>query len=389
MEIKEENLKDTQQEKQEKQTETTNQFAPYANLSEEQLKNNNSFLQTANKVVNAALSNLPTAKFLQQEFTQGATNSLYSETINKLFGDFQEVPNGKGIEYELSNGMTVSELDINKFVPDSRNDVDKYSYWTSIELNPEIHQIELMAAPWKYINYFLSGKVDQYINISLEKAKETLALKQEYDAFSLLKTIFSKVYNQASSTKETPTAHLVGTKPYIIDAVKEMKDFIFTMYNHNRQFAINKDFQGYNNLMIGDERFICEVETYNNIKKVATTFLSKEEFLNFTNIDKWVIVPKQICNPSTKIIEDLNIFTDSTGNRVKGAIMILGKSGLKRLMNLKNAFSEYYPKNQTTVHWFATRYTHGILDWTQVAVYNNEALEQDFYLPTEQKSINA
>lgn len=386
MEIKEENLKDTQQEKQTKATTIANQFAPYANLTEEQLKSNQSFLKVANEVVNEALSNLPTAKFLQQEFTQGPTNSLYSETINKLFGDFQEVPNGKGVEYELSNGVTVSELDTNKFVPDSRNDVDKYSYWTSLELPATIHQVELSAAPWKYINYFLSGKVDEYIKLIVERAKESISLKQYYDAFSLLKTIFSKVYNEASSTKEAPTAHLVGTKPYIVDSVKEMKDFIFTMYNHNKQFAINKDFQGYNNLLVGDEVYICDVETYNNIKKVAMTFLSKEEFLNFTNIDKWVLLPKKIFNPTNGNIEDLNIFADNTGNRVKGAVMCLGKSGLKRLMNLSNAFSEFYPKNLTTEHWFNTRYTQGILDWTQVAVYNNEALEQDFYLPTETKA---
>ena len=155
MEIKEENLTDEKQSKRE--TTTNNQFAPYANLTEEQLKTNQSFLKAANEVVNAALSNLPTAKFLQQEFTQGATNSLYTETINKLFGDFQEVPNGKGVEYELSNGVTISELDSNKFVPDSRNDVDNYSYWTSLELPTTIHQVELSAAPWKYINYFLRG----------------------------------------------------------------------------------------------------------------------------------------------------------------------------------------------------------------------------------------
>lgn len=385
MEIKEQNLSDENQSSNE--TKTNNQFAPYANLTEEQLKRNQSFLKAANDVVNEALSNLPTAKFLEQEFEEGASISLYTETINKLFGDFKEVPNGKGVEYELSNGVTISELDINKFIPDSRNDVDNYSYWTSLELPTTPQQVELTAAPWKYINYFLSGKIDEYVNKIVEKAKETISLKQYYDAFSLLKTIFNKVYNEASSTKEAPTAHLVGTKPYILDSVKEMKDFIFKMYNHNKQFAINKDFQGYNNLLIGDEVYICDVETYNNIKKLATSCVStKGDFLTFTNIDKWVLVPKTIFNPKTKKTEELNIFVDNQGNRVKGAVMILAKSGLKRLMNLNNAFSQFYPKNQTTVYWFSTRYTQGILDWTQVAVYNNAALEQDFYLPTEAKA---
>lgn len=384
MEIKEENLKDENQTKTE--TKTNNQFAPYANLTEEQLKNNQSFLKAASDVVNEALSNLPTAKFLQQEFTQGPTNSLYTETINKLFGDFQEVPNGKGVEYELSNGVTISELDINKFVPDSRNDVDKYSYWTSLELPATIHQVELSAAPWKYINYFLSGKVEEYVKLIVERAKESIALKQYYDAFMLLKTIFNKVYNESSSTKEAPTAHLAGTKPYIVDSVKEMKDFIFTMYNHNKQFAINKDFQGYNNLLVGDEVYITNVETYNNMKKVSTTIIATDEFKDFSNIGKWVLLPKKIFNPTTGEVEDLNLFVDNEGNRVKGAVMCIGKSGLKRLMNLRNAFSEYYPKNQTTEYWFNARYTQGILDWTQVAVYNNEALEQDFYLPTETKA---
>lgn len=385
MEIKEENLSDEKQLSNE--TKTNNQFAQYANLTEEQLKRNQSFLKAANDVVNEALSNLPTAKFLEQEFEEGASISLYTETINKLFGDFKEVPNGKGVEYELSNGVTISELDINKFIPDSRNDVDNYSYWTSLELPTTPQQVELTAAPWKYINCFLSGKIDEYVNKIVEKAKETISLKQYYDAFRLLKTIFSKVYNEPSSTKEAPTAHLEGTKPYILDSVKEMKDFIFKMYNHNKQFAINKDFQGYNNLLIGDEVYICDVETYNNIKKLATSCVStKGDFLTFTNIDKWVLVPKTIFNPETKKPEELNIFVDNQGNRVKGAVMILAKSGLKRLMNLNNAFSQFYPKNQTTVYWFSTRYTQGILDWTQVAVYNNAALEQDFYLPTEAKA---
>lgn len=394
MEIKEQNLQDaTQVEKvaQEqpkelsKEEQIAKQFAPYANMSEGELKNNQAFLRAANEVVNEALSNLPTAKFLKQVFEEGATNSLYSEVINKLFGDYESVEAGQGVEYCLTNGMTVGELDENAFVPDRRNDVDNYTYWDSISLPDKINQIMVSASPWKYIKYFLSGKIDPMIQLVVDRARESMDLKQYYDAFALLKTIFAKVYAEASSTKETPSAHLVGTKSYIVDSVKEMKDFVYNMYNHNKQFAINKNFQGYNNLMMGDEVYICEIETYNNIKKVAMTFLAKDEFLRFTDESKWVFVPKTIYNANTGAVEPLNIFVDTVGNRVEGAVMVLGKSGLKRLSNLRNAFSEFYPNNLTTVHWFNARYTQGILGWTQVAVYNNAALEQDFVLPTETK----
>lgn len=392
MEIKETNLKDEQIEKSSatevaseptKEEKIAQQFAPYANMSENELKNNQAFLRAANEVINAELANLPTAKFLKQVYEAGATNSLYNEVVNKLFGGYEMVEAGQGVEYCLTNGMTIGELDVNAFVPDKRNDVDGYTYWDSISLPENIYQVMVSASPWKYISYFLSGKIDEMVRLVVDRARESLELKQYYDAFALLKTIYSKVYALSSSTSEAPTAHLVGSKPYIVDAVKEMKDFIFKMYNHNKQFAINTEFQGYNNLMVGDERYVCEIETYNSIRKAAMTFLAKDEFLSFTDMSKWVIVPKTIFNPSTGKVEELNIFVDENGKRVEGAVMVVAKSGLKRLANLRNAFSEFYPNNLTTVHWFNARYTQGVLSWTQVAVYNNPALEQDFYLPNE------
>lgn len=395
MEITEPNLKDEAQIEKASQElpkektaaeQVAEKFAPFANMSEAELKNNQAYLRAANEVINEALANLPTAKFLKQTFEAGATNSLYSEVVNKLFGEYRPVEAGAGEEFSLNNGMTVGELDENKFQPDARNDVDNYTYWDSITLPDKIYQVKVSASPWKYIKYFLSGKVDEMINLVVDRARESMDLKQYYDSFALLKTIFAKVNAEASSTTAAPSAHLVGTKNYIVDAVKEMKDFVYNMYNHNTQFAINKDFQGYNNLMMGDEVYICEIETYNNIKKVAMTFLAKDEFLKFTDESKWVFVPKTIFNANTGKVEPLNIFVDSEGNRVKGAVMVIGKSGLKRLSNLRNAFSEFYPNNLTTVHWFNARYTQGILGWTQVAVYNNTALEQDFVLPTENKS---
>jgi hypothetical protein len=72
-----------------------------------------------------------------------------------------------------------------------------------------------------YINYFLSGKVDELANIVRNEVNKSIDLKSHYDRIQLIKTIFTTIFAKASSTTAAPTNHLAGTKEYIVDAVKE------------------------------------------------------------------------------------------------------------------------------------------------------------------------
>jgi hypothetical protein len=49
----------------------------------------------------------------------------------------------------------------------------------------------------------------------------SITLKADYDRIGLIKTIFSNTFAKASTTASALTNHLVGTKGYIVDAVKE------------------------------------------------------------------------------------------------------------------------------------------------------------------------
>ena len=379
--------KETTQTQPTEQEKIASQFAKYSNLSETQLKNNASFLKDAAVVFNNALSNLPTKKYLVQKFEKGPSNTLYATFVSRAFSDFEWIGAGQGAEYCLSQGNTISTLDPTKFVPDTRNDVDGYTYWDSITIGTEIKQVQLSASPWKYIEYFLSGKVDEYVKIVLEEASKTIKLAQDYECINVLKNIFATTYAKASSTAGALTNHLVGTADNLIEGLAELRNFLFGMYNHNKQFALDStNFTGYNNMNEGEDVYIVDNETYSALQKVASTFLAKNSLFDFANSDKWIVVPKTIYNPSTKQVEEINFFDDGEGNRVKGAILVVQKSALRRLINLENGYAEFYPNNLTTQHWFNARWITGALKWGQVAVYNNENLEAPFELPVITKT---
>ncbi len=368
-----------------KRAEWKARFSKYADLKPNKIRDNMQLRAEMSSALKEALGELPSAKYLVQKSEGAVSNTIYDELISKIFSEQEEVPAGSGAEYCLVNGMVVNALDPSKFIPDSRNDIENYMYWDSIAIPTAVNQAELTIATWMYFQYFLSGKVDEVANIVREEVQRSIKLKAQYDLLQIPKQIFQTVYAKASSTSAAPTNHLSGTKTYIVDAVKEWLDFIFPMLSHNKQFAYNASFTGYNNAVEADLVHICNHETYNNIIKVATTFLAKEQFETFSKVNKFVVLPPTIFNSTAGVgdIEKLNILSDTTGNRVQGAILTLDRRGLKRLYNLESTYSEFFPKNLTDVVWANYRYAQGCLKWAQVAVYNNPALEQDFFLPTQ------
>jgi hypothetical protein len=93
-----------------------------------------------------AVGELPTAKYLVQKSEGAISNEIYRQLIDAVYSAEEEIPSGQGAEYFLMNGMTVNALDENKFIPDSRNDIDNYLYVDAIEIPGEIKQDELTIA---------------------------------------------------------------------------------------------------------------------------------------------------------------------------------------------------------------------------------------------------
>lgn len=392
MEIKEKNLQEDKPTSTAEQPKTATELKresfkkTFAKFNKNNIEGNDDFLRKASQAINDVIHDdaLPTKKYLEQVFERGASDSLYEKTINAIFSPYDNVPYGQGVEYELTNGMTVGDLDYSKFIPEDRNDPENYTYWTWADINPAIKQVKITLSPVKYYEYFLSGKVDEYVNLVADRARASMFLEQYKTGFNLIKDMSDKVLsNQACSPDNITTNHIKGKADYLLDALKELRNVIFEMKNHNKTFAYDATkFTGYNNLLEDDWRLVTTNEVFNTLKANALTFLNKNNDLEmFADLEKWVVLPKKMFDTSTGQLNNFNFF----GGK-KGVIFIVSKSGLKRLTNLSNTFSEFYPNNLTTVQWFNWRYGVKALPWTQCAIYENEALEQGFYIPTAGKA---
>lgn len=370
---------------------TVSKYAKFAGKTKSQLAGNQTFNVMAMADMIEAGGELPTKKYLEQKSEGVVSNDVYVKFVDSVYSPEEEIPVGEGAEYMLYNNQTTNLLDENAFVPADRNDIENYLYVDSIDIPTDIKQVKITVALWKYFQYFLSGKVEVVAQMAKEATDASLKLKANFDRIALIKNIFRSVYADASSTEAAPTRHLVGDKnKNIVDAVKEWLDFIYGAYSHNKQFAYKgegKTFGGYNLASEQDFVHIVNYQTYNNIIKVATTFLAKDEFIKFSKVNNFVVLPKTIFNPTKDAgtIDSLESVLSATDNvRVKGAILSIDKRALKRVRNLESITGEFFPNNLTDVVWGNYRYGQGFLKWGQVAVYNNEALESPFEIPVKQ-----
>lgn len=402
-----------------KQEAIAKKYKKYENVATNRLMSDGEFGEEAAKDLNSALSeaNLsagsnPSAKYLRQAFTAIPNASLYSKILGQLSPYEEFIGEGKGAEYILLNGLAVNTLDNTKFVPQYRNDMGGYTYIDSIDL-PDItsaDKVELSIATYLYVQYYISGKLDELVNLIKPQIDEAFTRRQAKKVLDLIQLIFRQTHAKDSSTAAALTNRLVGTSTLTqVDAVKEWLDFCNGLAYDNVQFNYGYDtwdtatstyvhhnfVEAYNSLPEEDRVYVCEYQTYNNLKKYALTFLAKADVDAYFKMDKWIVLPTSIynnfvggTNPTTKGTIDqlvtLSAYNSTTSayERVAGAVMVLDRRALKRVYNYAKTTSEYYAPNDTTELFGFKNWAIKFLKWGQVAVYENAALESAFVIPT-------
>lgn len=390
-------------------------FAKYKDVADNRLRANDNYNDEATKELRAELNDLgagenPTAKYLVQHFEASPNADKYAQLISKLAPDEEFIPVGQGAEYGLTNGLAVNKLDYTKFIPQERNDLGNYTAWDNITLsaNPnDFDKVELSVALYLYLPYYLSGKVDELASIMKDKLNEAMIRKQAKAVLGLVQQIFRAIHAKDSSgTKGVLTNRLVGDATLSqVDAMKEFLDFEFGIGFDNIQFNYGSDTydektqtwthtdytEAYNSLPEANRVYVCEYQTYNNMKKYATTFLSKEQVDEYFKMSKWIVLPTSIYNnatnsPSTKgqIEQLLTLSEDNAGTiaRVAGAVLVLDNRALKRVYNYMKQTAEYYAPNDTTQLFLFKNWAIKYLKWGQCLVYENSALESNFVVPT-------
>ena len=375
--------------------------------SKESLMKNKVFLQEASDAVLEAMNEIvdgqnPSAKFLVQHLEGQPSSDIYATALNTLSPTEEYIEAGQGAEYILTNSVGVNRLDETQFVPEIRNDIEKYTYVDEIKLpqiGPETPHCELSVALWRIIQYYLSGKTSELASQILDSMNTALNIKYPFiKLMRLLKKVFSTIYAKQSTTPSLPTNHLEGdTSKEIVTAIAEAKDFVYKMYSDNNVFNYGIDKEDgshqdytdtYNNCKKEDLIAICSYETKNAMLAASTTFQNVDAIREYLNVGELVVLPESYYDvdiagfdPTKRgTLKKVDVFTDGSGNRVKGAILFIDRRNLKRLYNWTYVDSQVFVKNATTEYVSNKNFTFGILKWCQCAVYNNEVLEKPLAL---------
>lgn len=372
--------------------------------------------------LNVALSNgtNPSAKYLKQKIITKGLPEKIAKWLSALTPNYDFTPNaqGKGVEYILTELGTVCSMDEDAFVPDEVWLQENHTHIDTLDIptpgkNAYTWAVERSSRPWKYVHYFLSGKENELINQLRNYSNQSFALMVFKKTYELVKTAYDLISSGNGDN------YLKGSATSCVDALEEFRNFIEKMLDSNVAYnfgsIVNGSLVPFNSASnfissFSKMKMITTIETYNGIKKYLPFVFNSGALKEYiTNLDNWVLVPNTYLNvdatkktvnnetvPNTSIngqpsVDALPLFYKTVDNetvRQKGTIMILAgdNESIKIGSNYSQEASDYYPKNDTTQYFNKKNINTKLLKWSQIAVFENEHLEDPFAIPVSQLS---
>lgn len=345
---------------------------------------NNIKLQgTLREVMNAVVSNLPSAKILVQEILTSYGTSKY-DVINKVFKNFVFIDAGAGKDFVQSYLPLVDVLDTssNDYFP-NRNNLNVGTATATITLPNTIYRSYITITEPDYVQYFLSGKISEWVQVKIKGTAESIKMKQFRDACDILRAIYRTLKAKDASTAETPTSHIVSTKEGFMDAWAEVKALHQLMYQQNDRFILSPN-ENIKYTWLENSVMLVPLKVFNTVNKYDITMLTKT-IGNF--IGDIIYIPEKMYNPYTKQLEDCNIFTDEEDNINDACVMVLDGNSLVRLTNLYIENTTNLPIALTTFAAAFSRYAIDVLPWCSSMLYENaNGLTADFVVPTKEQA---
>lgn len=408
-----------QPKKETRQEKVAKKFAKFANVKD--LRGNAEFNNLATETLNQEFSladgGNPSAKYLRQNIIAKHVPESITRFCNELLGVIEFIDTGKGAEYILTMLGVVNSMDPNAFVPTEVYDMGKATYVDTIDLpavgSRETKSMERSVQLYKYLPYYLSGKADEVSKLIIEHMDDSMVLS----IFQDLLAIISRMYAVVAAKVSGVANYLEGSATSVVDAMKELKDFVTPMLSHNVKYnwgnddgSTHSDFTDAAYFAQSTElRFVTDYRTFNNIKKVLPTIYHDDKLAEglLGNLSNWVVVPtsylavNDLASPSNDdpsindkptLVENYSLFTKTVqgvATRQLGTIMIIQKNDIKAAYNFEQKESEYFPKNCVTQVFRKKNLKLKALKWTQVAVYQNAHLEDEFSIPVTTESVKA
>lgn len=364
----------------------------------------------------------PSAKYLFQEITGDDLPDTVKDFLTKAKPTLEFIPNGKGGEYIMTQFAVVCKADINAIIPAALRNTKNSTYVDTIDLpdpTEDMKSAQESIQLIKYLPYYLSGKLPELASLLLTAFNKVIDYSIFVDLLHIYERMYAVISAKTSSTEEAPTNYMLGTKDYMLDALKEMKDFVDQFKSHNNianwgiddgtnhtDFTARAGFM--NNKTV---KFITDKRTYNSIKEWLPTVIHSKDFEGsiIGDADNWITVPRSyldvnINKKDTDIdentgkaaidekpteINNYSMFTktvEGVKQRQKGVVLIVDMSGIKGAYNFSDISSDYYPQAIATQYWNRKNIVYKALKFCQVAVYENPVLESDFSIRTESAS---
>lgn len=346
------------------------------------IKNNPELQNILRVVMNAVVSNLPSAKILVQEILTEYGTSKY-DVINKVFKRFDFIEAGAGKDYIQSYLPIVDILDTssNDYFP-SRNNLNNNTATATVTLPDTIWRSYITITEPDYVQYFLSGKITEWVKVKIKGTAESIKQKQFVDCCTLLNTIYKTLKAKATSTSETPTSHIVSQKNGFIDAWGEVKELHQLMFQQNNRFILAPN-ENIKYTWLRDSVMLVPLKVFNTVNKYDITMLTKA-IGNF--IGDIIYIPEQVFNPLTQAMESCNIFTNADDSINDSCVMVLDGNDLVRLFNLYIENTTDLPIALTSFAAAFSRYTVDVLPWCSSMLYENaNGLTADFVVPTKEQ----
>jgi hypothetical protein len=341
----------------------------------------------------AIIPNLPSGKYLKQEIIGAPSDEYVTSFVKAFFATEESIPIGLGAEYTLINNMSVANFDPSKFVPVVVGQPETKTYTSAITIpapGSNTPEVTMSYQSWKFIPFFLSGKMDEYLAQIKATQDNTLQMRESIDAINFLKIAYAEALTLGTpsgspdgyvitNNKVDPTLKVVTSNAgSIFDALRDIRSVMYSMVNHNKVFSRNPTFGGYSSSRMQDLRIIAPVEVINNIRSIGVPLLKQENLFEFADLNSWYAAPKTAQNPTTGEIVQFNFFGANAND-----IYIVDIAHLKKVYNWATRDFSYFANNATEQMWNRKNYVYGILDWAQSCVFRCPALNANFSLPTK------
>lgn len=346
------------------------------------------------EMVGSALNNLPDARILVQEIMTQHGTDVYDNVVSKLMPKLEFIYAGKGKDITTEYLPKVKVFD-GAIVPSAQDLVDfrpeNFSKNWSVELGSTIYQSAIIITEGDYITYFLSGKVDEYIEKAITGIAASIKVKQYIDCLLLVREIYRTLKAVPQSAEGAETNHIVGTATTFLDALKEFKELRVGMLQHNTRFFYDPSCGAkYTFAASKDIMHLVPIKTWSTRETYDATLLTNKGVDAI--VENFLWMPETIYDPVTEQIISCDVFTyenEKVEVKSEGAILAIDSSKFQRLINLKISNKADYPWGLTQAYSSFARYGQAFDPRACVMLYENEdALTQNFVIPTQEQQEN-